>query len=235
MSITKITSCIITPMSKLKNDIRDATLSNKAILKSDRDIETIKSLNKFAKRSGNILVLSGGYAVEAHCGGKITRAHGDIDAHFILTGKVPNDQLLVQAQELLDEENTKWKVKQRIPDKLDYIEDDENKEFFDKRHVEVRLNTPHKNNIKYPKRTLINSRGKIVEIVIVDLNQIISEKINKIFETKDRVNTSIDRHPSATDYLDLKRLLDLKEYDKERVLKSVSQSTFGVVMKLLHK
>ena len=136
-------------MSKLKNDIRDATLSNKAILKSDRDIETIKSLNKFAKRSGNILVLSGGYAVEAHCGGKITRAHGDIDAHFILTGKVPNDQLLVQAQELLDEENTKWKVKQRIPDKLDYIEDDENKEFFDKRHVEVRLNTPHKNNIKY--------------------------------------------------------------------------------------
>ena len=57
-------------MSKLKNDIRDATLSNKAILKSDRDIETIKSLNKFAKRSGNILVLSGGYAVEAHCGGK---------------------------------------------------------------------------------------------------------------------------------------------------------------------
>lgn len=220
-------------MTNLQNDIRNINLTSEAIDKSDKDIETIKSLNQFAKDTGNILVLSGGYAVEAHCGGKITRPHGDIDAHLILTGKVSSEELLLKALELLDKESTKWKIKQKTLEKLDYLEDDDTKEFFDKRHVEVRLNTPHENNINYPKHKLINSKGEVVEVIVVDLNQMISEKINKIYETKDNVDTTKDRHPSITDYLDLKRLLNLSGSDKDKVLKVVGSDIFETVMKIL--
>ena len=82
-------------MKKLIHDERKTKLTADATLKCDLDIETINSLNKFADGTGNILVLSGGYAVEAHCGGKITRAHGDVDSHLILTGSIPNEKLLI--------------------------------------------------------------------------------------------------------------------------------------------
>jgi hypothetical protein len=166
-------------MKSYLDNTSDTKLTEQAVLKSDLDILTIESLDKLAKDTGNILVLSGGYAVEAHCGGMITRAHGDVDAHLILTGSISNEELFIKVQELLDKENTKWAIKQKTLDKLDYIEDNDNNDFFYNRRIEVRLNTPHKYNIKYPKHKLINSNGEEVEVVVVDLNQMISQKLIK--------------------------------------------------------
>lgn len=68
-------------MGNLNHDTRDILLTPATIQKSNQDLATISQLNKFAQKTGNILVLSGGYATEALCGGQITRPHGDIDAH----------------------------------------------------------------------------------------------------------------------------------------------------------
>lgn len=211
------------PMDKLENDERNIELTPEAVKKTDRDIATIATLNDFARRTGNILVLSGGYATEAHLGGKITRPHGDIDAHLILTGQKSADELFAGVRELLFREDTQWKLRDQKSDKVDYLEDNDNIEFFNRRRVEVRLNAPHEANVKYPKRKLIDSQGREVEVCVVDLEQMVSEKIHKLFELKDGVDTTKDRHPSVSDYFDLKRILESGLVDKEKVRKRIPE------------
>ena len=108
-------------MGKLENDTRDIALTPEFVKKSDMDIATIVALDKFAKETGNILVLTGGYATEAHCGGKITRAHGDIDAHLILTGQKSAGELFFGVRELLSRESTNWILRDQKPDKVVYL------------------------------------------------------------------------------------------------------------------
>jgi hypothetical protein len=47
------------------------------------------------------------------------------------------------------------------------------------------------------------------------------------------VDTTMDRHPSISDYNDLKRLLNLKDFDKNIVLTNVNLEIYNTVMKLL--
>jgi hypothetical protein len=204
-------------MTRLENDPRDTHLTPEAIAKADKDIATIRSLDKFAKETGNILVLSGGYAVEAHCGGAISRNHGDIDAHLILTGIKSTEELFFGVEELLNKEDTKWELRDKKPDKFDFLEDVKTDDFFQKRRVEVRLNHPHAANVNYPIRKLIDSQSREVEVHVVDLSQIVSEKLSKFYSLKDGVDTSTDRHSSASDHLDLERLLNLEELDLEEI------------------
>lgn len=69
-------------MEKHKLNKLTVPITPKQVEKTDLDLETIKSLNAYAQANGLIIVLTGGYATEALCGGKITRPHGDIDIHI---------------------------------------------------------------------------------------------------------------------------------------------------------
>ena len=211
-------------MAKLENDTRSIGLTPKYVEKSDIDIATIAALNEFAKKTGNILVLSGGYAVEAHCGGVIARGHGDIDAHFILTGSKTAKDLFSGIKKLLYRENTKWILREQRVDKVDYLEDLDTEDFFSKRRVEVRLNKPHEANVNYPIKKLIDSIGNEVEVCVVDLTQMVLEKIHKFYDLKDRVDTSKDRHSSGSDYFDLKRLLELKDLNIKEIKKKAPKA-----------
>jgi len=202
-------------VSILDNDERDIRLTPEFVEKSDKDIETIKFLDEFARKTKNILVLSSGYATEALCGGKVTRAHGDIDAHIILTGKTDVEQLFSGVNEIISKEDTKWKLRDRTKDKFEFIEDDDSKDFFAKRRLEVRLNSPHENNTQYPKKNLINSEGEKVLVSVVDLDEMVLQKIHKFYILKDGVDVSKDRHSSKSDFFDLKRLLALTNLDRE--------------------
>gem|GEM_PF-6454152 len=205
-------------MDKLTNDSRNIDLSEEAVIKSDKDLATIQSLNDLAKKTGNILVLHGGYATEAHCGGQITRAHGDMDAHLILTGDTPINKLSTEIQELVSKEETDWILRSEKPDKMEYVENDDDKDFFNKRRLEVGLHEPHERNINYPKKTIVDSKGNNIEVHVVDLTELIANKIYKLYEAKDGVNKDTDRHTSKTDLIDLKRLLETKECDKSLIV-----------------
>lgn len=204
-------------MSKLDHDTREIGLSVEAIVKTDEDLATISTLNEFAQRTGNILVLTGGYATEALCGEKITRAHGDVDVHFILVGSESSDKLLSELQVLLFKEDTKWVVRERNPKRVDYVEDVENKDFFDKRRIEVHLIPSNEATMKYSKKKIIDSKGRDIEVNVIDLTQTITEKIRKFYELRSGVDTNKDRHSSESDYIDLKRLLALNEFDRGNV------------------
>lgn len=88
-------------------------MTPEAVRKTDLDIQTIRSLSELAERSGNQLIINGGYAVEAICGGNITRPHGDIDAHFILSnGK--SDEIFSAVDEIISKETqTDWKLRKQ--------------------------------------------------------------------------------------------------------------------------
>lgn len=219
-------------MNKLKNDTRGIELTPKFVEKGDKDIGTIAALNEYANETGNTMVITGGYATEALCGGKITRAHGDVDVYFILTGSETIETLKGGIHDLLFKEDTKWLVRERNPKRIDYLEDDEEQEFFDKRRIEIHLVSPDESSLKYSKKKLVDSRGKEIKICVIDLMQTVTEKIHKFYELKDGVNTEKDRHSSKSDYDDLKRLLQLKELNKE-IIKKMAPEEYDYVISLL--
>ena len=219
-------------MNKLKNDTRGIELTPEFVEKSDRDIATITALNEYAIKTGNTLVLTGGYATEALCGGKITRAHGDVDIHLILTGPKSIDEISSGIHDLLFQEDTKWVVRERNPKRTDYLEDDENKEFFDKRRIEIHLVLPQEASLKYSKRKLVSSDGLEVDVDVIDLQQTVVEKIHKFFELRNGIDTSKDRHSSVSDYFDLNRLLVLGELNKEQIKKDYPEE-YAYVVSLL--
>jgi len=133
-------------MNKLENDTRGIELTPEFVEKSDKDIATITTLNEYANKTGNTLVITGGYATEALCGGKITRAHGDIDIHIILSGSESIETLNHSIRDLLFKEDTKWVARERNPKRIDCLEDDDKKKFFDKRRIEVHLVPPNELN-----------------------------------------------------------------------------------------
>ena len=137
-------------------------------------------------------------------------------------------------RDLLFKEDTKWTVRERNPKRVDYLEDDEKKEFFDKRRIEVHLVSPSESNLKYSKKKLIDSKGGGVEIDVIDLVQTVTEKIHKFYELKDGVDTSKERHSSVSDYYDLKRLLALPELDKESI-KNKSPEEYDYVIALMSR
>ena len=221
-------------MIKLENDTRGIRLTPQFVEKSDKDIATILALDKYAKEAGNTLVLTGGYATEALCGGEITRAHGDVDAHIILTGSESTETLNRGIRDLLFKEDIKWVVRERNPKRVDYLEDDDQKEFFDKRRVEVHLISPSESNLKYSKKKLIDSKGRGIETGVIDLTQTVTEKIHKFYELKDGIDTSKDRHSSKSDYFDLKRLLALPELDREGIRNNAPEE-YDYVVSLISK
>lgn len=207
-------------MNIFQQDTRDMGLSSKSIEKSDSDIQTIKDLNKLTTETGNTLVIFGGYATEAHCGGKITRPHGDIDVH-ILTNESSSDDLFARIDSVLKQEKTDWKIRNKKLDKVEYIEDVKNKDFFDLRRVEIHVDSLDKSTIKFSKKKLIDSQEKEVEVYVRDLNQLIKHKLQKFYELRNGVDISKDRHSGKSDLFDVRRLLELQELDVEKIKKEL--------------
>lgn len=219
-------------MKKLKNDSREFKLTPKFVKKSDEDIATIAALNDYVNKTENVLVITGGYATEALCGGKITRAHGDVDASIVLNSSVSLDNVKRDIRKLLLKESTKWIVKKKNPNRIDYIESGDKKMFFDKRKIEIHLVPSGESKLKYVKKKLINSRGKEIEVRVINLMQTATEKIHKFYEVRLGIDTTKDRHSSMSDYYDLKMLLELKELNKKDI-RNFAPEEYDYVVSLL--
>lgn len=208
-------------MDRLPFDSREIKLTVESVARSDKDIATISALEHFAQENGNILVLSGGYATEALCGGNITRPHGDIDAHLILSGPKSVEELSSGIRNLVKSDDTKWEERSADDKKIEFIEDVDKTDFFAKRRVEVYFNPAHEANMSYPRKKLIDSKGNAVYVRVVNVIDMVSPKMVKIFKSRQGVDTSKDRHTSISDYIDLRRLMELPEFDKEAVLNAI--------------
>lgn len=187
------------------------------IRKTDVDIATIDALNKYAENNHTILVLSGGYATEALCGGKITRPHGDIDLHMPIPENQDVAEVFLEIGKIIIKEQTKWSLRKQTDKKVEFIEEDGDIDFFDKRRLEL---TVHKEEEKpvFTPANLINSTDKMVNVLTINVNELIASKIHSIYRSKNDVNSKMGRNTNKNDINDIKRLLKLPSYSKEVVL-----------------
>lgn len=198
----------------MPNDTREIELTPEFVGKSDADIHTIASLSALAEQMGGKLVLSGGYATEALCGGRITRPHGDIDARFIFKENVDGKNVFPGIESVLSLEETRWKIIKTGSMKREYIEDDETKSYFGKRRLEVGIPLPWTYDVNFDEAMLIDSNGGAVAVTVIGYEDLLASKIKKLYEVRSGVDVAKDRHPSATDYADIRRLVLLDRYDR---------------------
>ncbi|QQG41461.1 MAG: nucleotidyl transferase AbiEii/AbiGii toxin family protein [Candidatus Woesebacteria bacterium] len=198
------------------------------IRKADLDLATIKSLNMYAEANGFVVVLTGGYATEALCGGNITRPHGDVDIHILIDDLHDSRQIFSSIEEkIVFSETTKWKTHKQTDTKSEYREDDESKSFFDRRRLEIVLYTKE-NTTWYVPALLIDSQGERINVQVVEINDLLAQKIHKLYLLKDGVDTSKERHTDDRDIYDLKRLLNSPNADVEKILGILAETRVQV-------
>lgn len=201
------------------------------IRKTDLDLGTIRSLNAYAEANGSIIVLTGGYATEALCGGNITRPHGDVDIHILIDDLGDSKQIFSSIEgEIIFKEPTNWKTYKQTDTRSEYREEDESKPFFDRRRLEIVLHT--KENITwYIPAFLVDSQGERVNVHVVEINDLLAQKIHKLYSLKDGVDVSKERHTDDRDIYDLKRLLNSPNIDVEKILRILAENRVQVEVK----
>lgn len=204
-------------MDRLPNDTKETELTPEFVGKSDKDIQTIASLSALASQMGGKLVLSGGYATEALCGGRITRPHGDIDARFIFEEAVENDPVFQKVEVILKTEETTWRTRKKGQGKADYLEEDETKNYNTKRELEVYIPIPWTYNVSFEEAILIDSHGGEVAVNVIGYNDLVAHKIEKLYEVRNGIDATKDRDSSETDNIDMRRLISLDRFNKGRI------------------
>lgn len=214
----------------LEKDSRNILLTPEFVVKSDLDIQSIRSVYAYSKQHNLTAILTGGYATEAHLGGKITRAHGDVDFVLLNPSNILNEQIFVGIRELLSAEITKWKFEQSNPNKIDCREDRDDIPFNNRRRIEFKIREDSWTESAYVAKSLQDSNGNIVKIFVVGLYPMLAEKIHKFYLIKDGVDTSKDRESSLSDVVDLARLIKLGKIDT----KLLNNEEYDYVLQLLN-
>jgi len=202
-----------------KNAIPDRGLTPEFIAKWDMDLTTIKSLNKIANENKCLLVIKGGMATEAYLGGKLTRAHNDIDANFVNLAKLPEDQIFREVERIIKSEKINWELYSRSPEKIEYREKEDERPFFNRRRLELMI----KSNQEIPPdvRKLVYTNGEEINVNVTEFYNFVAMKIKKLFEVQEG---PYERETNKSDYTDLKRLLSLPECNKDKVVQSLSKA-----------
>lgn len=196
-----------------------------SVIKYDRDIATIGSLQRYAQENGRTVVLSGGLAVEAHCGGRMTRKHGDIDASLTVK-KEEIKQVSTDLQSiLLAEKHTKWVLHEEnadSPNKIEFRENAPDTPWQDRRRLELLIRSSIPEN-QVQKRKLIDSMGKETEVTVDHIAELVAHKV-RIFnrERKRTENEPQKRTTNINDETDLKRLIAVSDFESEECIKRLS-------------
>lgn len=206
----------------LEYDTRSTTMTPEFIQKSDKDIETITTLNSYAKPNGYTVILYGGYATEAYCGGKVVRPHGDIDCYLVCPANKEKDGIFNQIENILKKEDTKWIASRPRLDKLELREDNEDKPFFDRRRIELTIHSD-KDYDKYQSKYLVDSKGNSISVNVIDMSIFVAGKVHKFYLLKDGVDTTKDRTSGRSDYEDLNRLLNSSDFDENKMISELSR------------
>ncbi len=208
----------------------EAKLASEEVIKSDRDLNTVSSLSAYAKNHGGDIEIGGGYAVEAHCDGKITRPHGDMDIVIWLNSAEDEEQAQADVFDILqgERDHTKWEIRPNEKNRehfINFLEDkpedpadshlSSEQKFFKLRKIELYTfdKSGKRNTVE---RTITDSAGKVYVIRVPELEQIVSEKV-RIFNRNEQEKAT-HRDSRSADYAELKRLVTHKKFNKDRYL-----------------
>lgn len=210
----------------MENNTSFIELTSPEIEKWDRDLETIKSINELSQKLGGDFVLKGGLASEAYTNGRQKRAHGDIDATYYVPPTTSLDQVASQLDELFTAEETKWeKYDSKVSSKIEYRENDDTRDFQERRRLEMYVRETNDEAYEtgnFETKQLIDSKGNIIEVKVMPWAELVSMKVRNIYMTEHNIGTQ-GRPSSSTDYADLKLLLSVPEFDKQRLISNLSK------------
>lgn len=200
-------------------------LSPEQETRCNRDLRTISSLSQALE--ANILsdgekiavVVGGGYATEAHCGGAITRPHGDIDLTVYSPTPVDKRAFAEQIGGVLgnEEHYTHWREHPSQHEELvEFREaDKELIPFIERRRLEAEIYHDVDPASRYVRKKLIDSEGKEYEVNVTRLSYLVAEKIQKLFEVAslpEEERQQLRRQTKPADLADIKRLIDLPDF-----------------------
>jgi hypothetical protein len=203
-------------------------------LKTDRDIRTLHVLNEHAARKGVGYSISGGYAGEAHCGGVITRPHGDMDVEFMSPAGFDLQLQASTLAEIIDrEQHTKWRYyKTEVNDNYGVIkfrEDDATKKFLERRRLEAYFITAVP-TLATQEMKLIDSEGNTYEVNVQHIADLVATKIRILNERTKLSNEEKQQHKRQTSELDkneLKRLISQNHFKKEECIEQLRRTFYG--------
>lgn len=217
--VHRITSAITDSALLTRRREASGKLEKKWIEKWDKDLQTIASLHAYAQSTGRVLALQGGIAVEAHCGGVLTRPHDDVDAVMYMNPDRPinHDQDRTEIETLLQEESgTKWVLhNEEGTHKLDFREDVRAKPWGERRRVEV-------NWADYPvgERTqtmdLKDSKGRSRTVTVEHIDLLVANKARIIVNNVGK--SDIPRRTRHQDLDDMRRLMAQSHYNRDHCL-----------------
>lgn len=205
-------------------ELRDALagpqrLSPEQIVRSDRDLKTIFLVQQFTSNfQGALPVITAGYAVEAYCGGTVTRLHSDVDVH--ITGLAVADRAVFidRLENALRSEkaHTKWALQKNSNlgwgQEVVFVENELKKEWSDRRRLELKL----KHYLEETQdKFLIDSQENRLEVKVLELHRLIARKIKTFMESAGKTT---GRLSGPQDTAELRRLTALEGFNMDKAI-----------------
>ena len=195
----------------------ETTLNPAEIEQTDQDLRVLSAFSNLVSEKGAIFALSGGYAVEAHCGGKITRPHGDLDGYIFNLEEEGTRDLITEAKTKLSRLTGKSWQREVTSDpkniEIKEIGSDGNLLWRGRLEIYVLNTKPH-----IVQRILIDSKGTEYAFNVQDVNVEVAHKLMAFTHTSDDM-----RQTKPTDLVDLKRLLEHSDFDMEKTIEYGSE------------
>lgn len=208
----------------ISDNLKPKTILNlEQIKKIDADLKTISSLFSFAASINSVLEVTGGYAAEAHFGGKITRPHGDIDLVFWLRSADFEKEAQRKIYKILEAEETNWRIYNDSKEKFHFIEFREENpsisKFKDRRRIEM-YTFDRKRMRPLIKKVLVDSEGKKHDVMIAPIEMTVANIIRIINRTEEEKVGK--RETQETDINELKRLISHESFTKDKYLSEMT-------------
>jgi len=191
-------------------------------IKWDKDIKTMSSLRDHAASKGYGFMVQGGYAVEVHCGGIITRPHQDMDLAYLRNRGENYDQEheTVEVESILGKEtHTKWKRHEpQKPGKIDIREVAPGVPFEKKRMIEIGLGysrNPNKGHVM----KLYDSQGQAYEFNVEDIGEMVANKVRMLIE---KAGVQGQRPTKQQDIDEIQRLVSQPHFNQHQTLMYLS-------------
>lgn len=201
-----------------KNAIPDRELTTEFKNKWDADLTTIDHIQKSAEGKGCKLIVRGGFATEAFAGGHLTRSHNDIDAQFLNSSNLSEDEIFDIVDKIIKEEKTDWQLYKESSEKIEFREKEDERPFFNRRRLELKIGNAA--SVNPEKKKLFYTDGRKIEVFVPEFYRFVAEKFKKLFDVNDKLEEA-ERESNLSDYTDLKRLVNTAKYNHERTKKEL--------------
>jgi len=198
----------------------ELSLSYEQLDKMASDVKTLSMLRDLAQERGYTFALTGGYAVDALVGGKISRFHGDMDSIMVVPQHTPNAEIKEAIEENLLVEETPWKSVKNEGTSLEFRENAPHKEWEMLRRLELDI-YPSDIKLNIVTRTLRDVDGVQHEFEALAIEGILAAKVlsavrlNEMTE-EERIKENL-RELKPSDRNDFQRLVHSPEFDEQAV------------------